>query len=267
MLLDFWVSSLLLKPELLAGQTRVFPKCFDKILVCLNKRNLKKAKSMHSTTQQGSFNTCVCVCGTQLENQGLQRGKKLQQQNYSLNKQQLERYKQRKFGPVDRRVSKAERMSARGRISNDKVSPSHKTCSPPVSKRTRLCGKRRRMASAASASEVAKAAARSFAAGVATENCDKDSVSALMSSSPALTPPASTKTVRRTSLTGIDKYEIQETRGRGNYGVVYKARNREDNKIVAIKKTAVDNNGEGIPGTTLREVSLLKDLKHGNIVS
>lgn len=161
-------------------------------------------------------------------------------------------------------------MSARTRISNDKVSQSQKkTCSPSVGKRTCLCGKRNRVASATSAaSEVAKAAARSFAATAATANREhSDSVSALMSSSPALTPPASSKPVRQTSLARIDKYEIQETRGRGNYGVVYRARDREDNSIVAIKKTAIDCDGEGIPGTTLREVSLLKDLKHGNIVT
>ena len=283
---------------------------------------------MHSIflyTQQGSFNTfCVCMCNT--VGKGL---KKVLQQNYAiqqikdkLSKQQFERRKQTNLYQSIRRVSKAERMSARGRISKDKVAPSRKTVSPPVSKRTRLCGKRRRMASAASAasevakaasrsfaagaatkecdqdsvsgktvsppvskrtrlcgkrrrmasaasaaSEVAKAASRSFAAGAATEECDQDSVSALMSSSPALTPSASTKTVRQTSLAGISNYEIQETRGRGNYGVVYKSRRRVDNKIVAIKKTTIDGDGEGIPGTTLREVSLLKDLQHNNIVS
>jgi len=54
--------------------------------------------------------------------------------------------------------------------------------------------------------------------------------------------------------------------GEGTYGLVYRAHDLQENKIVAIKKIKLDRNEEGIPATTLREVSLLKHLKHPNIV-
>ena len=54
--------------------------------------------------------------------------------------------------------------------------------------------------------------------------------------------------------------------GEGTYGLVYRARDLKEDKIVAIKKIKLDRNEEGIPATTLREVSLLQHLKHPNIV-
>jgi len=54
--------------------------------------------------------------------------------------------------------------------------------------------------------------------------------------------------------------------GEGTYGLVYKAMDLEKNEIVAIKKIKLDNNEEGIPATTMREVSLLSHLKHPNII-
>lgn len=47
---------------------------------------------------------------------------------------------------------------------------------------------------------------------------------------------------------------------------MYRARDLKEDKIVAIKKIKLDRNEEGIPATTLREVSLLQHLKHPNIV-
>jgi len=61
--------------------------------------------------------------------------------------------------------------------------------------------------------------------------------------------------------------------GHGTYGDVFKARSISiPNKIVAIKKMKFDDgkNGtskEGIPSTALREISLLLELKHVNIVN
>ena len=55
--------------------------------------------------------------------------------------------------------------------------------------------------------------------------------------------------------------------GEGTYGTVYRATDLKTNKTVAIKKIKLlDQNEEGIPPTTLREISLLKALKHPNIV-
>lgn len=54
--------------------------------------------------------------------------------------------------------------------------------------------------------------------------------------------------------------------GEGTYGVVYKARDRQTNLIVAMKKVKLENEDEGIPSTTLREISTLRQLRHQNIV-
>lgn len=47
---------------------------------------------------------------------------------------------------------------------------------------------------------------------------------------------------------------------------MYKAQNRETADIVALKRIRLDNEEEGVPCTAIREISLLKELKHPNIV-
>ena len=48
--------------------------------------------------------------------------------------------------------------------------------------------------------------------------------------------------------------------------VVYKAKNRETGDIVALKKIRLEREDEGVPSTAIREISLLKELQHPNIV-
>lgn len=55
--------------------------------------------------------------------------------------------------------------------------------------------------------------------------------------------------------------------GEGTYGVVYKARDKERDEIVALKRIRLEIEDEGIPSTTLREISVLRQLKHPNIVA
>ena len=54
--------------------------------------------------------------------------------------------------------------------------------------------------------------------------------------------------------------------GEGTYGVVYKARDKTNNEIVALKRIRLEVEDEGIPSTALREISLLRELRHDNIV-
>eukprot|EP01083_Nonionella_stella_P038413 104514_1 len=54
--------------------------------------------------------------------------------------------------------------------------------------------------------------------------------------------------------------------GEGTYGIVYKARDRITNEIIALKKIRLEAEDEGIPSTAIREISLLKELQHPNIV-
>ncbi|KAL7476092.1 hypothetical protein ACHAW6_001973, partial [Cyclotella cf. meneghiniana] len=55
--------------------------------------------------------------------------------------------------------------------------------------------------------------------------------------------------------------------GEGTYGVVYKARDRQTDEIVALKRIRLEVEDEGIPSTALREISLLRELSHENIVN
>ena len=47
---------------------------------------------------------------------------------------------------------------------------------------------------------------------------------------------------------------------------MYKARDRVTGEIVALKRIRLEAEDEGIPGTAIREISLLKELQHPNIV-
>lgn len=55
----------------------------------------------------------------------------------------------------------------------------------------------------------------------------------------------------------------------GAYGIVYRARDMRSNGYVALKKIRISMSADGIPMTTLREISLLKNLdsyQHPNVV-
>lgn len=59
--------------------------------------------------------------------------------------------------------------------------------------------------------------------------------------------------------------------GKGAYGTVYKAKDVENDRMVALKRVRIVNNSEekGVPVSTLREITLLKQLdniSHPNIV-
>ncbi|CAO1298665.1 unnamed protein product [Diamesa tonsa] len=55
--------------------------------------------------------------------------------------------------------------------------------------------------------------------------------------------------------------------GQGTFGEVFKARNRNDNKFVAMKRVLMENEKEGFPITALREIRILQLLKHENVVN
>ncbi|XP_037927527.1 cyclin-dependent kinase 1-like [Teleopsis dalmanni] len=64
----------------------------------------------------------------------------------------------------------------------------------------------------------------------------------------------------------MNDFQKLEKIGEGTYGVVYKGRNLITGQIVAMKKIRLESDDEGIPSTAIREISLLKELKHPNIV-
>ncbi|KAH7523358.1 hypothetical protein FEM48_Zijuj06G0002300 [Ziziphus jujuba var. spinosa] len=62
------------------------------------------------------------------------------------------------------------------------------------------------------------------------------------------------------SGSAMEAFEKLEKVGEGTYGKVYRAREKATGKIVALKKTRLHEDEEGVPPTTLREVSILRML-------
>lgn len=63
-----------------------------------------------------------------------------------------------------------------------------------------------------------------------------------------------------------DKYECLEKIGEGTYGQVYRGKDKETGEIVALKRVMSDDETEGILGTTIREIMILRQMSHPHIV-
>ena len=64
----------------------------------------------------------------------------------------------------------------------------------------------------------------------------------------------------------LDQFIKEEKLGEGTYGVVYRAKDQKGQEIYALKRIRLQAEEEGIPSTAIREISLLKELNHVNIV-
>jgi cyclin-dependent kinase 2 len=62
------------------------------------------------------------------------------------------------------------------------------------------------------------------------------------------------------------QYQKVEKIGEGTYGVVYKAVDKQSNSVIALKKIRLEQEDEGVPSTAIREIALLKEMDHPNIV-
>uniref|UniRef100_A0A0N5AWQ9 Protein kinase domain-containing protein n=1 Tax=Syphacia muris TaxID=451379 RepID=A0A0N5AWQ9_9BILA len=65
----------------------------------------------------------------------------------------------------------------------------------------------------------------------------------------------------------LEDFKKLEKIGEGTYGVVYKGQNTKTGQMVAMKKIRLESEDEGVPATALREISLLRELRHPNIVA
>ncbi|XP_049811095.1 cyclin-dependent kinase 12 isoform X1 [Schistocerca nitens] len=65
----------------------------------------------------------------------------------------------------------------------------------------------------------------------------------------------------------VDVFEVMAQIGEGTYGQVYKARDRRSGDLVALKKVRLENEKEGFPITAVREIKILRQLNHKNIVN
>jgi|JI6StandDraft_1071083.scaffolds.fasta_scaffold01689_13 serine/threonine protein kinase len=61
---------------------------------------------------------------------------------------------------------------------------------------------------------------------------------------------------------------LDHTAGNGTYGIVYKAKDNRTKELVAIKRIKPVNEleNEGFPSTSIREISLLREIEHKNII-
>lgn len=64
----------------------------------------------------------------------------------------------------------------------------------------------------------------------------------------------------------MDRYEKLSRLGEGSYGIVYKCRDRETGQLVAVKRFVESEDDPAIRKIALREIRLLKNLKHPNLV-
>ncbi|KAL5961209.1 Cyclin-dependent kinase 1 [Taenia solium] len=55
--------------------------------------------------------------------------------------------------------------------------------------------------------------------------------------------------------------------GEGTYGVVHKCLDRKSGQLKALKRIKLEHSDQGVPSTALREIALLRELKHPNIVT
>ncbi|NWV04610.1 CDK18 kinase, partial [Ptilonorhynchus violaceus] len=92
----------------------------------------------------------------------------------------------------------------------------------------------------------------------------------LQTESPEFPKPLS-RMSRRASLSDIgfgkmETYVKLDKLGEGTYATVFKGRSKLTENLVALKEIRLEHE-EGAPCTAIREVSLLKNLKHANIVT
>jgi len=64
----------------------------------------------------------------------------------------------------------------------------------------------------------------------------------------------------------VNVYEKLNRIDEGTYGVVYRARERETGRAVALKRLKIENEKEGFPITSLREINTLLACRHPHIV-
>jgi serine/threonine protein kinase len=64
----------------------------------------------------------------------------------------------------------------------------------------------------------------------------------------------------------VEDYDKLNRVGEGTYGVVYRARHKKTNEIVALKRVRMEEEKDGLPISSLREINLLLNMRHKNIV-
>lgn len=64
----------------------------------------------------------------------------------------------------------------------------------------------------------------------------------------------------------LDKYTRAEPVGGGAYGIVYKGCDTQTGETIAVKRIKIEVENEGIPSTAIREIALLREIEHENVI-
>lgn len=91
------------------------------------------------------------------------------------------------------------------------------------------------------------------------QKLDKDETSEQAKSSCLVGPIIS-------SCRSVDEFEKLNRIEEGSYGIVYRAKDKRTGEIVALKKLKLENEKDGFPITSIREIHTLKLAQHPNIV-
>ncbi|KXS19289.1 Pkinase-domain-containing protein [Gonapodya prolifera JEL478] len=98
----------------------------------------------------------------------------------------------------------------------------------------------------------------------ATQENGSHTASATSSSSAHFAPPDLPPLV---GVTQVTDYDLYDTVGEGTFGVVRVGKEKATGKVVALKRIIIpEGDKDGFPVTALRELSLLKSLRHPNIL-
>lgn len=74
------------------------------------------------------------------------------------------------------------------------------------------------------------------------------------------------QTFHRINSRTLDDFTKIDKIGEGTYGIVYKGLDKKTGMLVAMKKIRLESEDEGVPSTAIREISMLRELRHPNIV-
>jgi cyclin-dependent kinase 7 len=64
----------------------------------------------------------------------------------------------------------------------------------------------------------------------------------------------------------MEKYEVIKALGQGTWGVVHMAKQKATGRLVALKKIKSERPEDGINFTAIREIKLLREFKHPNVI-
>jgi hypothetical protein len=117
---------------------------------------------------------------------------------------------------------------------------------------------------AAAASSSTSTSTASAAASSAKATVGKMTV--ISATAPALPPAPVSPAPRHEAFGLVESYKKLEKLGEGTYATVFRGISLVNGKMVALKEIRLEHD-EGAPCTAIREVSLLKGLKHANIVT